>query len=104
MPSPRVMMREPFFASDWKSVNGCRKCAASAACHCRVVRASFTGSLVHSFARSLVHSDMQQQVLALPRRNDLHEFGVLDLLDLGVDGDEGLAERFVQVCLLAQQM
>ena len=33
-----VMMREPFFASVWKSVKGCRKWAASAACHSRVVR------------------------------------------------------------------
>ena len=35
---------------------------------------------------------MQQQVLALPGRDDFHELGVLDFLDLGVDGDEGLAE------------
>ena len=45
---------------------------------------------------------MQQQVVALPGGDDLHEFGVLDLLDLGVDGDEGIAQHGGEVALVAQ--
>src|SRR5215207_8634352 len=92
MLSARMITRDPFCASALKSVKGWRKCAASAACHCSVVRVVI-GTL----------SDMEQQVLAFPRRDHLHELGVLDFLDLGVDRDEGLSQHFGQILLGTQQ-
>src|ERR1700760_969242 len=98
MPSPRSTTRAPLAASAWWSVNGCMKCFESASCHCLVVRVVVIGGFLDGC------SDMQQEMLALPWRDHLHELGVLDLLDLGVDGDEVLAQHVVQVGLVAQQL
>ena len=46
---------------------------------------------------------VQQQMLALPRADDGHEFHVLLLLDGAVDVDEALAQQPAQAVVLAQQ-
>ena len=46
---------------------------------------------------------MEQQVFAFPGGDDLHELGVLGLLELRVHRDEGMTENFGQIGFLAQQ-
>src|SRR5882672_1842546 len=103
MLSPRTITRVPLAASDLKSVKGCRKWAASAACQFFVPR----GSAVFNKAFMSVSSggsmsDVKQQVLTLPRRDHFHELVVLDLLDLRIHRDERLAQHVVQILLVGQ--
>jgi hypothetical protein len=60
----------------------------------------------HSVLGSTIVDELhvEQQVLPLPRRNHVHELVVLDGLDLGVDGDELVAQDLAQVFVVAQQL
>src|SRR5947209_1899154 len=95
MPSPRTITRAPLSLSASWSVNGCRKWAESS---CWIARVSNCCSII----AARLH--VQQQVLALPRTDDGHEFLVLEVLDRGVHVDEALAQHGAQLVFGAQQV
>src|SRR6218665_1324093 len=99
----RVMTRAACACRSLRSVKGCWKWELSRAW------VSWVSSAVcmfeFRFKRAGVvqgcGSEVEQQVLTFPGRNHFHELVKLQLLDLGVDRDELLAQHFVQVGFLA---
>src|SRR3990167_3332627 len=97
------MTRAPRPDKSLKSVKGCKKCALSSAWMRAVsVEVVMLVSMSYSWREWARWSNVQQQVLALPRRNDFHELVKFEFLDLGIDRDELLAQHLVQVRLATQ--